>query len=282
MSLTFKIASLAIRTAAKPIGNYIKRQAKEHEGFRRFAVAQAQRVHRIDMRMRLGMLHDSAAQERMAEREKKIAEEKKRQAEAPTVLTELQQKKHDEEASREKEGGPKKEPKPHIPRIRPLSEAKAIELGANFFSESFIFAVAVGLLVWDSWRSRSKAKDQRELLEDRLDIVEAEVDRLREKYEPGWEPLSGGEEEPLKHAWYNPAGWWMRTEPGKDAVIDVVKNKEEVAQIAAPLAIPKASDEPAKSSKDEKKATKEELVSKQALNSPPERIDSVSAASKSR
>lgn len=51
MSLTFKLLSLAIRTAAKPIGNYIKRQAKEHEAFRRFAVNQAQRVHRIDMRM---------------------------------------------------------------------------------------------------------------------------------------------------------------------------------------------------------------------------------------
>lgn len=234
------------------------------------------------MRMRLGMLHDSAAQERMAEREKKIAEEKKRQAEAPTVMTELQQKKHDEEAAREKkDGGAKKESKPHIPRIRPLSEAKAIELGANFFSESFIFAVAVGLLVWDSWRSRSKAKDQREVLEDRLDIVEAEVDRLRKKYEPGWEPLSEKDDEPTKHAWYNPAGWWMRTEPGKDAPIDVVKAKE-VEQIAGPSGASKAGEEATKSRKDEKKANKEEVVSKQALNTPPERIDSVSANSKSR
>jgi hypothetical protein len=54
MSLTFKLLSLAIRTAAKPIGNYIKRQAKEHDAFRRFAVNQAQRVHRIDMRMVCG------------------------------------------------------------------------------------------------------------------------------------------------------------------------------------------------------------------------------------
>lgn len=85
-------------------------------------------MHRIDMRMRLGMLHDSAAQERMVERERKLAEERKRKAETPTVLSELQQKKADEEAAREKaEGGTKKEEKPHMPRIRPLSEAKAIE-----------------------------------------------------------------------------------------------------------------------------------------------------------
>lgn len=80
------------------------------------------------MRMRLGMLHDSAAQERMAERERKLAEERKRKAETPTVLSELEQKKRDDEAAREKaEGGTKKEEKSYMPRIRPLSEAKAIE-----------------------------------------------------------------------------------------------------------------------------------------------------------
>ncbi|KAM0700287.1 hypothetical protein Q7P35_012007 [Cladosporium inversicolor] len=285
MSLTFKILSLVIRTAAKPIGNYIKRQAKEHDGFRRFAVNQAQRVHRIDMRMRLGMLHDSAAQDRMAERERKLAEERKRKAETPTVLSELEQKKADDEAAREKaEGGTKKEEKPHMPRIRPLSEAKAIELGANFFSESFIFAVAVGLLVWDSWRSRSKAKDQRELLEDRLDIVEAEVDRLRNKYEPNWEALADKEPEPEKYSWYNPAGWWTRTEPQQLPAIDVIKDqKGAIAAVAAtPHDVSKKSEQAAKPSDDEHKSTKEELVKKQVLNKPPERIDSVVAANKSR
>jgi hypothetical protein len=80
------------------------------------------------MRMRLGMLHDSAAQDRMVERERKLADERKKKAETPTVLSELQQKKADEEAAKEKaEGGTKKEEKSHMPRIRPLSEAKAIE-----------------------------------------------------------------------------------------------------------------------------------------------------------
>ena len=243
-------------------------------------------MHRIDMRMRLGMLHDSAAQDRMVERERKLAEERKKKAETPTVLTELQQKKQDEEAAKEKaEGGTKKEEKPHVPRIRPLSEAKAIELGANFFSESFIFAVAVGLLVWDSWRSRSKAKDQRELLEDRLDLVEAEVERLRNKYEPNWEALSEKDmdPEPEKYSWYNPAGWWARTDPTFQPPIDVVKDeKKAVSATVAPTSPSKAGDEVAKASSDQQKLSKEELVKKQALNVPIERIDSVSAVNKSR
>jgi len=238
------------------------------------------------MRMRLGMLHDSAAQDRMVERERKLAEERKKKAETPTVLTELQQKKQDEEAAKEKaEGGTKKEEKPHVPRIRPLSEAKAIELGANFFSESFIFAVAVGLLVWDSWRSRSKAKDQRELLEDRLDLVEAEVERLRNKYEPNWEALSEKDmdPEPERYSWFNPAGWWTRTDPKITPPIDVVKDEEKSAPATATPSNPsKAETETVKSSSDPEKLSKEELVKKQALNVPIERIDSVTAINKSR
>ena len=157
-------------------------------------------------------------------------------------------------------------------------------LGANFFSESFIFAVAVGLLVWDSWRSRSKAKDQRELLEDRLDIVEAEVDRLRNKYEPDWEALADKEPEPEKYSWYNPAGWWTRTEPQQLPVIDVVKDQTGTVAVVAAKAhdAPKKGEDTAKSSDDQQKPTKEELVKKQVLNTPPERIDSVVAANKPR
>lgn len=155
-------------------------------------------------------------------------------------------------------------------------------LGANFFSESFIFAVAVGLLVWDSWRSRSKAKDQRELLEDRLDIVEAEVERLRNKYEPNWEALSEKDQEPEGYSWYNPAGWWTRTEPKQLPAIDVAKDRQgNLTAVTVTKHAPKADDEAAKPSS-EQKPTKEELVKKQVLNVPPERIDSVAAANKSR
>lgn len=156
-------------------------------------------------------------------------------------------------------------------------------LGANFFSESFIFAVAVGLLVWDSWRSRSKAKDQREVLEDRLDIVEAEVERLRNKYEPGWEALSEKDAEPEKYSWYNPAGWWSRTEPAQQPAIDVAKKQQgQTAKATTAKDTAKVGDKAAESSTEQQRPTKEDLVKKQVLNTPPERIDSVVAANKSR
>ena len=151
----------------------------------------AQGLHRVDMRMRLGILHDAAAQERMHAREAAEAAAKKRQTETPTVRTEAQQKADDAAAADLKE---KKAEAPAKPRIRPLSESRAIELGANFLSESFIFAVAVGLLVWDQWRTRRKESTRREGVEDRLDALEdhtrqivalkSEVDRLKSKYEP--------------------------------------------------------------------------------------------------
>lgn len=236
------------------------------------------------MRMRLGILHDSAAQERMAERERKRAEEKKKQAETPTVMTELQQKKHDEEAAREKtEGGAKQDEKPYNPKIRPLSEAKAIDLGANFFSESFIFAVAVGLLVWDTVRSRNKAKDQREVLEDRLDIVEAEVERLRNKYEPDWKPLPEKVEEVNKFAWYNPAGWWMRTSSNESPAIEVVKEKEPPVAVGSQSITPKAADQAVKPAVEEKKALKDAEPQSESKTKPlNERVDVVSADNKQR
>jgi hypothetical protein len=217
MSLTFKLASLVIRTVAKPIGvsdsfqtndvhttvdtatqNRIKLSAREHDRFRTYCVAFAQGLHRVDMRMRLGILHDAAAQERMHAREAAEALVKKRQSETPTVRTEAQQQADDAAAADLKDKESKAPPKP---RIRPLSETRAIELGANFLSESFIFAVAVGLLVWDQWRTRRKENTRREGIDDRLEALEdhtrqifalqAEVERLKSKYEPLSTPIQG-------------------------------------------------------------------------------------------
>ncbi|KAF2858315.1 hypothetical protein K470DRAFT_221471 [Piedraia hortae CBS 480.64] len=182
MSLTFKLLSLAIRTAAKPIGNQIKKQAKEHEAFRQFAVRQAQRVHRIDMRMRLGILHDPETQQKLHQREQRLAEEKKRKAETPTVRTEAEQAKHDEEVEKERLRPPAEEKVPKV-KIRPLSEAKAIELGANFFSEAFIFAVAAGLLVWDSWRSRRKESARRDVVAEKIDEHDEMIVKLQKMIE---------------------------------------------------------------------------------------------------
>lgn len=151
----------------------------------------------------------------MHDREQKAAEEKKRKAEAPIVRSEAEQKKYDEEqAKTEKESEKKKEDKPAKVKIRPLSEAKAIELGANFFSEAFIFAVAAGLLVWDSWRSRAKESARRDDVAERLGELETEVERLRGRYEPELQALRESVK-PLQktYGWYNPAGWFTKSEP---------------------------------------------------------------------
>jgi hypothetical protein len=56
----------------------------------------------------------------------------------------------------------------HKPRIRPLTEAKAIDSGAAFLSETFLFLVAGSLIIFESWRSRRKENTRRESVAERL------------------------------------------------------------------------------------------------------------------
>lgn len=186
------------------------------------------------MRMRLGLLHDADAQQRMHEREQRAAEEKKRKAETPTVRTELEQRKHDEQAATaQSEGAEKKkeEDKKTRVKIRPLSEARAIELGANFFSEAFIFAVAAGLLVWDSWRSRAKESARRDDVADRIEQLEAEVYKLRREHDPELAELKERMERIPQYSWYNPRGWFSRDEPRGEAEPPVALSDKSVREM---------------------------------------------------
>ncbi|MCJ1306570.1 hypothetical protein MMC25_000213 [Agyrium rufum] len=170
-SIAIKIFSLAVRTFAKPIGTRIKTLARENEGFRKWSIARAQSLHRLDMRLRLGLLQDTAAIDRQIMREATEAAAKKKKDQIPTVKTEAQAKADEADTSKPKERVEEKL-KPPKPRIRPLSEAKAIELGASFASESFIFLVGIGVLVFGEWLSKRSAASKRSALEDR--IVELE------------------------------------------------------------------------------------------------------------
>ncbi|KAI9813364.1 MAG: hypothetical protein M1832_006322 [Thelocarpon impressellum] len=169
-SITIKISSLVIRTLSKPIANQIKAQAREHARFRRFCVAFAQSLHRIDMRLRLGLLRDPAAIERQVAREAAEAQAKKQKLETPTVKTEAQTRADEAAAAKDKDkprsSGSKQ------PRIRPLPEAKAIDMGANFISETFLFLVGGSLIVFESFRSRRKENSRREDIADRLEELE--------------------------------------------------------------------------------------------------------------
>ncbi|KAL0252317.1 hypothetical protein I308_101706 [Cryptococcus tetragattii IND107] len=55
-----KIFSLAVKTLAKPIANTIKAQATQHETFRNICIGLAQRMHRTEARMRMGLLNQEA------------------------------------------------------------------------------------------------------------------------------------------------------------------------------------------------------------------------------
>ncbi|KAF1949436.1 hypothetical protein CC80DRAFT_271974 [Byssothecium circinans] len=178
MSLTLKVTSLAIRTLAKPIANRIKSSAHEHERFRRLCVRFAQGLHRVDMRMRLGLLQDPAVIDRQIAKEVKAAEAARRQSQAPTVKNEAETKAEENMTKQEREAAKKKVEAANRPRIRPLSEAKAIETGANFISETFIFAVAVGVIVFEQWRQRRKAQNQRDDIREDMEELRVELKRV--------------------------------------------------------------------------------------------------------
>lgn len=133
----------------------------------------------MDMRLRLGILRDSAAIEKQAAREAADAAANKHKKSIPTVKTEAQTL-ADEKAAKEKSKAPEEQKASAKPRIRPLSEAKAIESGATFISEAFLFGVAGSLIVFESWRSRRKENTRREDIADRLADLEESESAARE------------------------------------------------------------------------------------------------------
>ena len=155
--------------------------------------------------------------------------------------------KEEKEAGKEKEKEKEKEKAPVLPRIRPLSEAKAIDMGANFISETFLFAVAAGVIIFESMRARRKETSRREDVADRLAeleekegnarhalvLLEGEILRLRAQLEKKsvkevkegkrilpreiWEEEEEEEEEE-KGVWESVKGLvrWMRGEKSGD------------------------------------------------------------------
>ncbi|KAF2084034.1 hypothetical protein K490DRAFT_20399, partial [Saccharata proteae CBS 121410] len=171
MSVSLKIGSLFIRTLAKPIANGIKRNAREHEWFRRRCVTMAQFLHRLDVRWRVGLLQDPALIEKQIQREVAEAEARRKRAQIPTVKTESEMKAEEERLKHERESIADKHKK-RRPHVRPLTEAKAIDMGANFISEGFLFLVAGGVILFESWRSRRKASGRRDEVDEKLEELQ--------------------------------------------------------------------------------------------------------------
>ena len=113
------------------------------------------------MRFRLGLLQDTATIE------KQIAKDAAEAKKPPTVKTEAQTK-ADEARAKEPEK-PKEKKKP---KIRPLTEAKAIDLGANFVSETFLLAVGIALILFENARRGRQEATKREDVADQIEELQ--------------------------------------------------------------------------------------------------------------
>ena len=121
------------------------------------------------MRFRIGLLQDTAAID------KQIAKDAAEAKKPPTVKTEAQTK---ADEARGKEGDKGKEKKK--PKIRPLAEAKAIDLGANFVSETFLLAVGVALILFENARKGRQEATRREDVADQIEELKGDGRLYRE------------------------------------------------------------------------------------------------------
>ncbi|RUS35472.1 optic atrophy 3 protein-domain-containing protein [Jimgerdemannia flammicorona] len=64
--------------------------------------------------------------------------------------------------------------------IRPLNNTKAIEMGANFLSDSIIFAVAATLITVETARSRISTNRRNHFIDDSINRLEDDAHRLNE------------------------------------------------------------------------------------------------------
>ncbi|KAK9467029.1 optic atrophy 3 protein-domain-containing protein [Lipomyces arxii] len=64
-------------------------------------------------------------------------------------------------------------------KVRPLNDAKAIEMGANFLSETFLFSVAASAVIYESVRSSRKASSRQESVADDIAQLQREVIELK-------------------------------------------------------------------------------------------------------
>ena len=135
------------------------------------------------MRMRLGLLQDPAVIDRQIKKEVAAAKAAREKAATPTVKTEAEMKAEEELSDKEREEIRKKAEERIKPRIRPLSEQKAIETGANFVAETFIFAVGISVIVVEQWRQRRKAKNARDDIREDLDELQIELKTVKAELE---------------------------------------------------------------------------------------------------
>ncbi|KAL9020609.1 MAG: hypothetical protein Q9185_002195 [Variospora sp. 1 TL-2023] len=131
------------------------------------------------MSLRLGLLQDRAAIDKQINREAAEALAKRQKRDVPTVKTESQAKAEETKSTADKAKGEEKTKISSKPKIRPLSEAKAIDAGANFASESFLLSVGIGLIVFERWWANRRETSRREDVADRINELEESENSTR-------------------------------------------------------------------------------------------------------
>lgn len=64
-------------------------------------------------------------------------------------------------------------------KVRPLNDKKAIENGANFLLEFFIFLVAGSLILYESYRSRVKAANEKLIVRNDISDLQDEIEEVK-------------------------------------------------------------------------------------------------------
>ena len=129
----------------------------------------------------IGLLQNPEAIEKQIAREAAEATAKKQKTEIPTVKTQAQAEADEIAVTKEKEKITEKtKSTASKPRIRPLSEAKAIDSGANFISETFLFSVGLSLIIFERFWSKRKEAARREDVNDELNELKAEKKATRQ------------------------------------------------------------------------------------------------------
>ncbi|KAJ9109225.1 hypothetical protein QFC21_000554 [Naganishia friedmannii] len=73
--------------------------------------------------------------------------------------------------------------------IRPLNDTKAVANGANALAEGFLFMVAAGLIIGETYRgSRSTAK-RKDYVDEQLETLQEEISKLKERWKAEEEEL---------------------------------------------------------------------------------------------
>ncbi|SGZ58363.1 CIC11C00000000982 [Sungouiella intermedia] len=68
-------------------------------------------------------------------------------------------------------------------KVRPLNDKKAIENGANFLLEAFIFLVAGSLILYESYRSRVKAANEKLTVRNDITDLQGEIEEVKKLLE---------------------------------------------------------------------------------------------------